>query len=74
MTERLYLLISGSVFAIVGFLHLLRILSQSSIQVGTLGIPLWLSGVAIIAASVLSIWAFRLARHISDSPSVSHQA
>ena len=52
MTEKLYLLISGSVFAIVGFLHLLRILSQSSIQVGTLGIPLWLSGLAIIASFV----------------------
>ena len=72
MTERMYLLISGSVFAIVGFLHLLRILSQSSIQVGTLGIPLWLSGFAIIAASALSIWAFRLAKHISNAPSVSH--
>ena len=71
MNERLYLLISGSVFAIVGFLHLLRILSQSSIQVGTLGIPLWLSGLAIIAASVLSIWAFRLARLVSSSPSSS---
>lgn len=72
MTERIYLLISGSVFAIVGFLHLLRLLSQSSIQVGTLGIPLWISGLAIIAASALSIWAFRLARQISDSPSLSH--
>ncbi len=71
MNERLYLLISGSVFAIVGFLHLLRIFSQSSIQVGTLGIPLWLSWIAIIAASALSIWAFRLAKLLSGSPSSS---
>ena len=72
MTERLYLLISGSVFALIGFLHLLRIISQWSIQVGALGIPLWLSWLAIIAAIVLSAWAFRLARLVSRSPSASH--
>ncbi len=72
MTERLYLLISGSVFALIGFLHLLRIISQWSIKVGALGIPLWLSWLAIIAAIVLSTWAFRLARLLSSSPRASH--
>ena len=72
MTERLYLLISGSVFALIGFLHLLRIISQWSIQVGALSIPLWLSWLAIIAAIVLSTWAFRLARLLSSFPRASH--
>ncbi len=71
MTERLYLWISGSVFALMGFLHLIRILSQWSVQVGDLGIPLWLSGLAIMVTLVLSIWAFRLARLVSSSPSSS---
>ena len=72
MTERLYLLISGSVFAIVGFLHLLRAIAHWSVEVGDLGIPVWLSWLVIIAASALSIWAFRLARLVSNSPSASH--
>ena len=72
MTERLYLLISGSVFALVGFLHLLRIISQWSIQVEAVGIPLWISWLAIIVAIVLSAWAFRLAKLLSSPPTTSH--
>ncbi len=62
MNERLYLLISGSVFALMGFLHLIRIISQWSVQVGDLGIPFWLSGLAIMVTWVLSIWAAQLLR------------
>ncbi len=72
MTERLYLLISGSVFALVGFFHLIRLIYQWSVQVGALGIPQWPSLLAIVAAGVLSIWAFRIASHLSNSPSSSH--
>lgn len=62
MTQRLYLLISGSVFALIGIFHLIRIISQWSLQVGTLGIPQWPSLLVIMAGAILSIWAFRLVR------------
>ncbi len=65
MTERLYLLISGSVFGLVGFFHLIRIIYQWSVQVGALGIPQWPSLLVIVVASSLSIWAFRIASHLS---------
>ncbi|MGD1804170.1 hypothetical protein ACP6PL_01840 [Dapis sp. BLCC M126] len=72
MTERLYLLISGSVFALVGLFHLIRLIYQWSIQVGVLGIPQWPSLLAIVVAGFLSIWAFRVASYLSSSPSSSH--
>ena len=61
MTQKLYLLISGSVFALMGIFHLIRIISQWSLQIGAVGIPQWPSWLAIIAGTILSIWAFRLA-------------
>jgi len=72
MKERLYLLISGSVFALVALFHLIRSIYQWSLQVGALGVPLWPSWFVIIAAGILSIWAFRMATLLSSSPKSSH--
>lgn len=60
MSERNYLLISAVVFALVALLHLIRLFTHWSIQIGTMMFPLWGSWVALVIGIVLSIWAFRL--------------
>ncbi len=65
MTEKLYLIISGVIFAIIGLLHLLRILFQWPAIVGVWSVPLVVSILAVIAGGILTFWAFRLSRTVA---------
>ena len=65
MTEKLYLIISSVIFALIGLLHLLRIMFQWPIMVGTWTIPFTISLIAIMVAAVLIFWAFRLSRAVA---------
>ncbi len=65
MTEKLYLIISGAIFAIIGVLHLLRILFQWPAIVGIWSVPLFVSVLAVIVAVILTFWAFRLSRTVA---------
>ena len=58
---RAYLQISGVIFAVVALAHLVRLLLAWPVVVAGLAIPLWLSGMAVVATAALSVWAFRLA-------------
>ena len=60
MSEKNYLLISATFFALVAFLHFLRLLTHWSVQIGSLTIPLWSSWLGLLFGAALSIWAFRL--------------
>lgn len=60
MSEKNYLLISASIFALFALLHLVRLLTHWSVQIGAMTFPLWGSWLVLLIASVLSIWAFRL--------------
>lgn len=60
MSEKNYLLISATIFALVALLHALRLATHLSVQVGSAAFPLWGSWLGAIAAAALSIWAFRL--------------
>ncbi|WP_009543194.1 hypothetical protein [Crocosphaera subtropica] len=62
MTEKLYLMISGVIFALIGSLHLLRIIFQWPAMVGAWTVPFVLSVAAVILAGILTVWAFRLSR------------
>ena len=57
---RAYLQISGVIFGVIGFLHVLRLLFDWSAQVAGWAVPLWISWLAIFAAGTLSFWAFHL--------------
>ncbi|HXH71205.1 MAG TPA: hypothetical protein VNI58_00100 [Mariprofundaceae bacterium] len=57
---RAYLQISGAIFAVVALAHVVRLVMGWTVQVAGLAIPMWLSGVAIVATVTLSVWAFRL--------------
>ena len=66
MTEKLYLIISGVIFALIGLFHLLRIMFQWPAIVGAWTVPFTISLMAIIVTAVLTFWAFRLFRTVAS--------
>jgi hypothetical protein len=60
MSEKTYLLISATIFALFALLHFARLFTHWSVQIGSVTIPLWGSWLALLIGAVLSIWAFRL--------------
>ncbi|AFZ35485.1 hypothetical protein Sta7437_1929 [Stanieria cyanosphaera PCC 7437] len=60
MSEKNYILISATVFAIVALLHFVRLFNHWSFQIGAVAVPLWGSWLGLLIAATLSIWAFRL--------------
>lgn len=59
---RLYLGLSGAVFFLVGVLHLLRLLNQWQVVVGTHAVPPALSWVGLPVATGYAVWALYLLR------------
>jgi len=60
MNKRTYFLISGLVFGIVAAAHLLRIINQFSVVVGTWAIPMAGSVAGFVVAGILSYCGFTL--------------
>jgi hypothetical protein len=60
MSGKTYLLISATIFTLVALLHLLRLFTHWSVQIGAVSVPLWGSWIGLIIGAALSIWAFRL--------------
>jgi len=57
---RLYLVLSGTVFVLVAFFHLFRLLSQWPIVVGATVVPQFLSYVGLPASTAYAVCAFWL--------------
>ena len=57
MSKKLYLIISGAIFFLVGVFHLLRLVYNWPIVVGTRMIPYALSYVGFPASIGYSVWA-----------------
>ena len=53
--------VASVIFGIFAIGHLLRLINQAQVTVGTHTIPMGLSWVALIVAVVLCIWLWRLA-------------
>lgn len=54
-----YIAISGSIFAIVAFAHLLRIIDGWEVIVNGQAVPMTISYIAFVATGLLAVWAFR---------------
>jgi hypothetical protein len=52
--------VASIIFGIFAIGHLLRLLKQSQVTVGTLSIPMGVSWIALIVAAILCIWMWRL--------------
>ena len=61
LSSKMFYKVAGVVFAIVGFLHLLRVVLGWNIVVGIYNIPSWLSLVAVVVSGYLSYSALKLA-------------
>ncbi|SFV77744.1 hypothetical protein MNB_SUP05-4-900 [hydrothermal vent metagenome] len=54
-----YIAISGSIFAIVAFSHLIRIVDGWEVVVNGQAVPMTISYMAFVATGLLAVWAFR---------------
>jgi hypothetical protein len=54
MKPKTYFTISGTIFAIVFVLHLLRVINAWPAQISNFVVPLWLSWIAFILAGYLA--------------------
>jgi hypothetical protein len=54
-----YIAISGSIFAIVAFAHLIRIIDGWEVVVNGQAVPMTISYMAFVATGMLAVWAFR---------------
>jgi hypothetical protein len=64
MAAKLYLILSGFIFLLVGIFHLLRVVYHWPIVIGTWTIPFVLSYVGFPAATGYSAWALWLLRRM----------
>ena len=62
MDRRLYCVITGIIFIIIVFLHLLRIIYGWVAVIGDWTVPQWISWVALVVAGYLGYEGLRLAR------------
>lgn len=60
-SQQAYLIISGTVFAIVAVLHLVRVLNGWAFILGPWTLPMFVSWLGTFVPAVLSVWAITLA-------------
>lgn len=62
LSAKTLLKVVGVIFAAVGFIHLLRLLTGFQIILGTWDVPLWISIIGVIISWYLSYNAFTLSK------------
>ena len=60
-SPRTGLRVASVIFAVFAIGHLLRLINQAQVTVGTLTIPIGVSWIALTVAALLCIWLWRLA-------------
>ncbi|MDY7094213.1 MAG: hypothetical protein SX243_14680 [Acidobacteriota bacterium] len=64
MGVRSYLMVSAVLFALVGGLHLVRVIEGWAFQFGPFDLPAGLSVLAVIVPWGLAVWAVRLSSRL----------
>ncbi|MBP1777248.1 MAG: hypothetical protein H6Q86_3258 [candidate division NC10 bacterium] len=59
-----YALVSGTFFALVAVLQLVRVLRGWTIVINSFTLPVWVSGCAFVVAAALALWGFRAAKRV----------
>ena len=62
MKTKAYLMVSTSIFALVGVVHMMRYLMGWSAQIGTWSVPLWVSLLAVLVSAGVAFWGMTLVR------------
>lgn len=60
-TRRLWMMWWSGIFAVAAFVHLMRVLANLPITIGTVAIPMWVSWMVCPVAGVVSGWLMRIA-------------
>ncbi len=58
--QQAFFLVSGVVFGLVALFHALRLAFRWQVRLSSQEIPMWLTGVGLVAAAGLCSWAFWL--------------
>lgn len=61
-TKKVALNVAGVVFLLVSVLHLIRLIFQVEVVVGSFTVPHWYSGAFAAVTFLLSLWMFRSVR------------
>ena len=64
---RRYALVSGLFLTLVTCAQLLRLILRWPVRIATVDVPLWVSGVAVLIAGSLAVWAFRVSSRPDDA-------
>jgi hypothetical protein len=62
MSNRVYLMVSGTVFLLVALVHLARVIEGWPVHVADWSVPVTVSWFGFVATSSLAVWAFSLFR------------
>jgi hypothetical protein len=54
--------VASLIFAVIALGHLVRLLAQAQVTVGSLTIPVWISAPLAVIAALLSIWMWKLSK------------
>jgi hypothetical protein len=65
---RRYTQVSGAFFSLLALVQLARTLLAWPVQVASVNVPVWPSGIAFLIAGSFAVWAFRSARQASATP------
>ena len=63
MTTRAFCEVAATIFALIAFLQLIRIVMGWSVTLNGVDVPFWASWIAVIMAGTLSFLGFRAAMH-----------
>jgi uncharacterized membrane protein len=61
-SQKIGLRVASLLFALFALGHLLRLLNQAQVIVGTQTIPLWISAPLAVIAALLSFWMWKLSK------------
>jgi len=65
---RRYTQVSGAFFSLLALVQLARTLLAWPVQVASINVPVWPSGIAFLIAGSFAVWAFRSAGQASATP------
>lgn len=62
MNKNTAVILAGVIFSLVFLLHLMRIIYDINIIIGSMVIPMWASWLGVVIFFILAIWMFRASR------------
>ena len=65
--QRLGLRVAGAIFALLSLAHVVRLIAQVEVRVGTQVMPMWVSVAGMIVGAALAVWFWSLASRNPNS-------